>query len=214
MNATPRACALGASLYLGGGLCSLRGRASAPPRHHRNVGGRASPSLVLARLRPGRQGVQRIHRLTSEKTQVGVYEYLESIGIPRVNALQVQSKAGVWFEYENAKRGGAVEAPFGTEEMMRVVDFLTDRGVDINEVGTLVAKHPPVLAYDVETRLAPLFDYLGELGLDSTQVVENLSRRPNLLGLDPDDNMRRMVDYLVADGKTQEQALEFLLKTL
>ena len=49
--------------------------------------------------------MQRIYRLTSEKAQMGVYEYLESIGVPRVNALQVQSKAGEWFEYENAKRG-------------------------------------------------------------------------------------------------------------
>jgi len=143
-----------------------------------------------------------------------VYEYLESIGVPRVNALQVQSKAGEWFEYENAKRGGAVDAPFGTNEMMLVVDFLTDRGVGPEDVGKLVAKHPPVLAYDVETRLEPLFDYLGELGLDMQAVVQNLTRRPNLLGLDPDQNMRRMVDYLVANGSTQEEALEYLLKTL
>ncbi len=208
MNAT-RACALGASSHHGSRVSSLK--ASAPPR--RVVGGRNAPTPV-ARLRPGRQGVQRIYRLTSEKAQVGVYEYLESIGVPRVNALQVQSKAGEWFEYENAKRGGAVDAPFGTNEMMLVVDFLTDRGVGPEDVGKLVAKHPPVLAYDVETRLEPLFDYLGELGLDMQAVVQNLTRRPNLLGLDPDQNMRRMVDYLVANGSTQEEALEYLLKTL
>ena len=44
--------------------------------------------------------------------------------------------------------------------------------------------------------------------------MANLTRRPNLLGLDPDQNMRRMVDYLIANGNTQEQALEYLLKTL
>ena len=89
---------LGAGHRLGVGVSSLRARA--PPRVSS-----AAPSTE-ARLRPGRQGVQRIYRLTSEKAQLGVYEYLESIGVPRVNALQVQSKAGEWFEYENAKRGG------------------------------------------------------------------------------------------------------------
>jgi hypothetical protein len=98
--------------------------------------------------------------------------------------------------------------------MAQVVDFLEARGVSKDDVGALVAKHPPVLAYDVETRLEPLFEYLGELGLDTDGVVANLTRRPNLLGLDPDQNMRRMVDYLVANGNTQEQALEYLLKTL
>ena len=152
--------------------------------------------------------------MTTEKAQIGVYEYLESIGVPRVNALQVQSKAGEWFEYENAKRGGAANASFGVREMAQVVDFLEARGVSKDDVGALVAKHPPVLAYDVDRRLAPLFDYLAELGLDSDAAVASLSRRPNLLGLDPDLNMRRMVDYLMANGSSQEEALEYLLKTL
>ena len=184
-----RPCALGAAQRLGAGVSSLRARA--PPRVS-SVGGRRAPTTE-ARLRPGRQGVQRIYRLTSEKAQMGVYEYLESIGVPRVNALQVQSKAGEWFEYENAKRGGAANASFGVREMAQVVDFLEARGVSKDDVGALVAKHPPVLAYDVETRLEPLFEYLGELGLDTDGVVANLTRRPNLLGLDPDQNMRRMV---------------------
>ena len=71
-----------------------------------------------------------------------------------------------------------------------------------------------MLAYSVERRLAPLFAYLGELGMDTDQVVENLTRRPNLLGLDPDQNMRRMVDYLMSNGSSQDEALEYLLKTL
>ena len=45
-------------------------------------------------------------------------------------------------------------------------------------------------------------------------VVAAVSRRPNMLGLDPNENMRKMVDYLVSNGETQEQALEYLLKTL
>ena len=30
----------------------------------------------VCRMRPGRQGVQRIYRMTAEKSQIGVYEYL------------------------------------------------------------------------------------------------------------------------------------------
>ena len=202
---------MGASQHLGAGVSSLC--ASAPPRRASPVGGRRA-LRTEARIRPDRQGVQRIYRLTSEKAQVGVYEYLEAIGVPRVSALQVQSKAGEWFEYENAKRGGHADAPFGVDEMRVVVTFLETRGVQRKDIGDLVAKHPPVLSYDVETRLRPLFLYLEELGLDTEQIVANLIRRPNLLGLDPDRNMRRMVEYLVENGNTREQALEYLLKTL
>mmetsp|Transcript_23839 Transcript_23839/g.59116 ORF Transcript_23839/g.59116 Transcript_23839/m.59116 type:complete len:225 (-) Transcript_23839:53-727(-) len=174
---------------------------------------RAAPQTE-ARLRPGRQGVQRIYRMTSEKSQVSVYEYLESLGVPRVNALQVQSQASEWFEYENAKAGGAPDAPFGVNEMAEVVEFLEDQGVAFAGIGRLVCAHPPVLAYSVDRRLAPLFAYLAELGLETEAVVANLTRRPNLLGLDPDQNMRKMVDYLMSAGNTQEEALTFLLKTL
>ena len=82
------------------------------------------------------------------------------------------------------------------------------------DAGKLVCAHPPVLAYSVENRLDHLFEYLSELGLDSNEVVENLTRRPNLLGLDPDQNMRKMVDYLMSTGNTQEESLEYLLRTL
>ena len=57
--------------------------------------------------------------MTTEKAQIGVYEYLESIGVPRVNALQVQSKASEWFEFENAKAGGGADAPFGVRGCAR-----------------------------------------------------------------------------------------------
>ena len=171
-------------------------------------------TATSARLRPGRQGVRRIYRMATEKSQISVYEYLESIGVPRVNALQVQSKASEWFEFENAKAGGDNDAPFGVEEMSAVVDFLKEKGVDESDVGSLVCAHPPVLAYSVEGRIAPLFAYLEELGMDAQRAVTALRRRPNLLGLDPDNNMRRMVDYLQSTGKTQEEALDLLLTSL
>ena len=85
-------------------------------------------TAITARLRPGRQGVQRIYRMATEKSQINVYEYLESIGVPRVNALQVQSRASEWFEFENAKAGGDKDAPFGVEQMAAVVDFFEGEG--------------------------------------------------------------------------------------
>jgi len=35
-----------------------------------------------------------------------------------------------------------------------------------------------------------------------------------MLGLDPTLNMRKMVEYLLYNGNSQEQALEYLLRTL
>ena len=183
-------------------------------RRRRETRASSVATTMTARLRPGRQGVQRIYRMTSEKSNINVYEYLEALGVPRVNALRVQSEASEWFEYENAKRGGAADAPFGVEEMSVVVAFLESKGVSAADVGKLVNAHPATLAYSVEGRLRPLFEYLGELGLDADAVVAAVSRRPNMLGLDPNENMRKMVDYLVSNGETQEQALEYLLKTL
>ena len=112
------------------------------------------------------------------------------------------------FEREQAKR----KAPAGPPGLTRTMSLArkVGQGVAKDDIGDLICKHPPVLAYDVDRRLAPLFDYLAELGLDSDAAVASLSRRPNLLGLDPDLNMRRMVDYLMANGSSQEEALEQL----
>ena len=56
-------------------------------------------------------------------------EYLESIVVPRVNALQVLAKASEWFEFEQAKNGRPTDAPFGVDEMDDVVEFLKEQGV-------------------------------------------------------------------------------------
>ena len=98
-----------------------------------------------------------------------MYEYLESIGVP-VNALQVQSRASEWFEFENAKAGGDKDAPFGVEQMAAVVDF---EGEGRGRVGRRLAGvcASPVLAYSVERRIAPLFAYLDELGMDADRAV-------------------------------------------
>ena len=91
---------------------------------------------------------------------------------------------------------------------------MKEKGVEESDVGSLVCAHPPVLAYSVERRIAPLFAYLDELGMDADRAVAALRKRPNLLGLDPDNNMRRMVDYLQSTGKTQEEELDLLLTSL
>jgi hypothetical protein len=87
-----------------------------------------------------------------------VYEYLESVGVPRVNALQVQSTAMEWFEFENAKAGGTVDAPFGVQEMSEVVEFLENQGVAYSNIGKLVCKHPPVGLYKLKNPVDPQLD--------------------------------------------------------
>lgn len=172
--------------------------------------------VTESRLRPGRQGVQRIYRLTQEKAMIGEYEYLESIGVPRAQALQVMSRASTAFEAEMAKKGLDPKAmKFGAEEMCEVVDFLKLRGVDEKGVGALVIRHPAVLSYSVKERLEPLFEYMeAQFDRNAAMFVEDIERRPSLLGLDADENVRKMVDYLLASGKTKEEVMEYLLRSL
>lgn len=171
---------------------------------------------VDARLRPGRQGVQRIYKLTQEKAMIGEYEYLESIGVPRAQALQVMSRASTAFEAEAARRGiDPASLKFGAEEMRGVVEFLVERGVEANAVGSLVIRHPAVLAYNVDNRLKPLFAYMEEqFDRNAELFVEDVERRPSLLGLDANENVRKMVDYLLSNGNSKEEVVEYLLKSL
>ena len=173
-------------------------------------------SVTESRLRPGRQGVQRIYRLAKEKAMIGEYEYLESIGVSRAQALQVMSRASAVFEQEVVRRGeDPREASFGAAEMERVVRFLTEKGVEPKRVGFLVIKHPAVLAYDVEGRLRPLFAYMeSTFERDARMFVEDVMKRPSLLGLRADENARRMVEYLLENGSSKEEAVEYLLRTL
>lgn len=147
---------------------------------------------------------------------IGEYEYLESIGVPRAQALQVMAQASTAFEREAVKRGidpGTLK--YGAEDMSEVVEFLIESGVDASEVGALVIRHPAVLAYDVETRLKPLFAYMeGTFGIDAKAFVEDVTRRPSLLGLDADENARKMVEYLLDNGSSKEDAVQYLLRSL
>lgn len=160
--------------------------------------------------------MQRIYRLAKEKAMIGEYEYLESIGVSRAQALQVMSRASAVFEQEVVRRGeDPREASFGAAEMERVVRFLTEKGVEPKRVGFLVIKHPAVLAYDVEGRLRPLFAYMeSTFERDARMFVEDVMKRPSLLGLRADENARRMVEYLLENGSTEEEAVEYLLRTL
>jgi hypothetical protein len=177
---------------------------------------RRAPALVVARLRPGRQGIQRIYRLAREKEMIGEYEYLESIGVPRAQALQVMAQASTAFEREAVKRGiDPGTLTYGSEDMSEVVEFLIESGVAASEVGALVIRHPAVLAYGVETRLKPLFEYMEcTFGRDAKAFVEDVTRRPSLLGLDADANARKMIEYLLDNGSTKEEAMEYFLRSL
>ena len=173
-------------------------------------------TAIIARLRPGRQGVQRIYRMATEKSQINVYEYLESIGVPRAQALQVMSQASASFEREAVRRGldpGTLE--FGANEMRAVVEYLMGVGVTERALGELVVRHPAVLAYDVESRLEPLFAYMeSTFERNATEFISDIARRPSLLGLDANENAQRMVGYLLSNGSSKEEALEYLLRTL
>jgi hypothetical protein len=152
-----------------------------------------------------------------EKESIGIYEYLETIGVAKSAALRVMSQATMQFEAERAKMGlkmdGSVK--FDETEVRKVVQFLQSRDIRGDALGELIMNFPSVLAYDVETRLEPLFVYVEkELGITGTEFAKEVQRRPSLLGLRADENLAKMVGYLESTGSTREQVVEYLMKTL
>ena len=172
---------------------------------------------IESRIRPGRQAEQRKFRMEREKESIGIYEYLETIGVAKSAALRVMSQATMQFEAERAKMGlkmdGSVK--FDETEVRKVVEFLQSRDICGDALGELIMNFPSVLAYDVETRLEPLFVYVEkELGITGTEFAKEVQRRPSLLGLRADENLAKMVGYLESTGSTREQVVEYLMKTL
>ena len=168
---------------------------------------RRANKTIEARIRPGRQAEQRRFRMEREKESIGIYEYLETIGVAKSAALRVMSQATMQFEAERTKNG--------EEEVRKVVEFLQSRDIREQALGELIMNFPSVLAYDVETRLEPLFMYVEkELGITGTEFAKEVQRRPSLLGLRADENLAKMVGYLESTGSTREEVVEYLIKTL
>ena len=173
--------------------------------------------IIESRIRPGRQVEQRKFRMEREKESIGIYEYLETIGVAKSAALRVMSQATMQFEAERAKMGMTLDGSvkFDENEVRKVVEFLQSRDIREQQLGGLITNFPSVLAYDVETRLEPLFVYVEkELGITGTDFAKEVQRRPSLLGLRADENLAKMVGYLESTGSTREEVVEYLMKTL
>ena len=178
---------------------------------------RTAKTLIESRIRPGRQVEQRKFRMEREKESIGIYEYLETIGVAKSAALRVMSQATMQFEAERAKMGMTLDGSvkFDENEVRKVVEFLQSRDIREQQLGGLITNFPSVLAYDVETRLEPLFVYVEkELGITGTDFAKEVQRRPSLLGLRADENLAKMVGYLESTGSTREEVVEYLMKTL
>ena len=131
-----------------------------------------SPSEASPRA-PGRAA--HLPHDEGEGAGVGVYEYTSSPSASRGSTRCGCRARRVVRVRERQGWRGCGRAVRGAGDERAVVDFLEERGVKKDDIGALVTRHPPVLAYSVERRLAPLFAYLGELGMDTDQVVENLT---------------------------------------
>ena len=178
---------------------------------------RRANKTIEARIRPGRQAEQRRFRMEREKESIGIYEYLETIGVAKSAALRVMSQATMQFEAERTKMGMKLDGSvkFDEKEVRKVVEFLQSRDIREQALGELIMNFPSVLAYDVETRLEPLFMYVEkELGITGTEFAKEVQRRPSLLGLRADENLAKMVGYLESTGSTREEVVEYLIKTL
>jgi hypothetical protein len=95
------------------------------------------------------------------------------------------------------------------------VAWMRSAGIPPASIASVITAHPPVLAYDVAERLAPLSTYLAEaLDVNGEQLAAAISRRPSILGLSVDTNLRRMVDYLLSMGTEKAKVAEHVLRTL
>jgi hypothetical protein len=96
-----------------------------------------------------------------------------------------------------------------------VVTWMRSAGIPPASIATVITAYPPVLAFSVEERLAPLSDYLAaELGVSGEALALALARRPSLLGLSVDANLRKMVDYLKSMATPNETIAEYVLRSL
>lgn len=133
---------------------------------------------------------------------------LEDVGVNRGSVLHVYAKAA---EYRLWNDLPELEA----DDVQGVCDYLLEIGVDEERLPDVLIEHPPIVAYDVDTRLKPVFEYLSSLGVEPERFGDVVMRRPSLLGLDVEANMKKMVDYLLSSGEyTHDEVVEFLLTTL
>eukprot|EP00884_Botryococcus_braunii_P001199 jgi/Botrbrau1/1107/Bobra.0162s0008.1 len=144
-------------------------------------------------------------------------EYLQTLGFSNKaeigRILDVAMNPRSLFSGSRDKRRNANARLLDVEEDMQpVVAFLESRGLSKEQILRVITVHPPVLCYDAETRLAPVFDYLSSLGIRDTARL--IAQRPSLLGLDSDNNLRRVVGYLQETGQTPEQIQEMLEKSI
>ena len=119
----------------------------------------------------------------------------------------------------DAQPGGAAveeadeEVCLSLEQAQEAVAFLRELGVDALTLPDLIVAHPPLLAYDVETRPRPIAEYMASLGISGQRFVAALSVRPSLLGITASKH-KLMVEYLISTDTDMEQIREYVLTTL
>jgi hypothetical protein len=79
-------------------------------------------------------------------------------------------------------------------------------------VAQVISQHPPVLCYDVSSRLKPFWEYLRSIGVEN--VAAAVMKRPSLLGLDVDNNLRKIVDYLIYVETPPDTIVQYISKSI
>ena len=76
----------------------------------------------------------------------------------------------------------------------------------------VITQHPPVLCYDVASRLEPFWLYMRSIGVED--VAAAVMKRPSLLGLDVDNNLKKIVDYLIYVETPPETIVQYISKSI
>jgi mTERF len=172
--------------------------------------------VTEARLREGRTTLQRQHREENVKASTDVLDYLRSLGVDRVACMLTLAKANEALFWESQASGTeeGEEDTLSLAQCEATVGFLRELGCSAEAIPSLVAAHPPLLAYNVESRLRPLADYLlSELNIDGSRFVEALCARPSLLALTA-SKQRQMIEYLKSTGTEMGELQKYVLESL
>lgn len=98
------------------------------------------------------------------------------------------------------------------QQMVPVVDYLQSLGLKGIALANTIKAHPPVLAYDVDTRIKPVIEYLVD-DLECDNIAALVAGRPSVLGFDL-DAMTRATGYLLSTDMSKEDVLKVVATTL
>ena len=141
-------------------------------------------------------------------------DYLKTVGLSNLAELNRVLDIAMNPASLNAKtRNASARVLSVKDDIAPVIDWLTNKGLQVGEVRKVISGHPPVLCYSAD-KLDKLWSYLESvLAGGSVGVQGVLVERPTLLGLEQ-ENVERIVDYLKYIETPPESIILYLSRSI